>query len=156
MAFSAGWAEEEFDSAGCEVSSRFPSKVRRWCGLISGYARQADLPPDLVAALIWQESGGDPNALSHSGAVGLMQVMPRDGQAAAFRCKGRPCFSDRPTMAELRDPEFNLRYGTRLLSDLVKKYHGDLRKALRAYGPMDMGYGYADIVLSLYQKYGNP
>lgn len=83
-----------------------------------------------------------------------MQVMPRDGLAANFRCKGKPCFEDRPTIVELKDPEFNLHYGTRMLSSLARKYNGDMREALRAYGPMDMGYRYADIILSLYKKYG--
>lgn len=154
MMFSAGLAEEErYPQGDCQVSASFPSKVLRWCSSITRYARESDLPPDLVAALILQESGGNPEAYSHSGAVGLMQVMPRDGLAASFRCRGRPCFHDRPSMAELKDPEFNLHYGTRMLANLSRKYRGDMREALRAYGPMDVGYYYADIVLSLYKKY---
>lgn len=139
---------------GCQVSESYPMKVRRWCSLITFYAKEASLPPDLVAAVIWQESGGNPKAYSHSGAVGLMQVMPRDGKAAEFRCNGQPCFDDRPSMLELRDPEFNIRYGTQLLGSLVNKYNGNYRQALRAYGPMDVGFYYADIVLRLYGQYG--
>lgn len=139
----------------CAVSREFPSEVRRWCGLITQSAAQTGLHPDLVAALIWQESGGDEQAYSQSGAVGLMQVMPRDGIAATFVCKGRPCFSDRPTTAELRDPAYNIEYGTRLLKGLIKKSGGDLRDALRQYGPIDVGYSYADTVLALYRQYGD-
>jgi hypothetical protein len=141
-------------SGECQVSTSFPEEVRQWCGLITEHATEAGLPPDLVAALIWQESGGNSLAYSRSGAVGLMQVMPRDGKAEAFRCKGKPCFSDRPSIAELQDPAFNIQYGTQMLGRLVRHHGGDLREALRAYGPIDMGYRYADIVLGLYEQYG--
>jgi hypothetical protein len=141
--------------AACAVSDSFPANVRQWCGLITSYASQRNLPPDLVAALIWQESGGNAEAYSHSGAMGLMQVMPRDGLAASFMCKNGPCFSDRPSMQELRDPEFNISYGTKMLANLLAR-RGSLREALKYYGPMDVGYYYADKVLGLFQQYGNP
>lgn len=105
----------------CQVSSLFPEKVTRWCGLITFYAQKHGLNPDLVAALIWLESGGDEKAYSRSGAVGLMQVMPRDGLAASFMCINGPCFSDRPSSEELMNPEFNIAYGTRMLASLLKR-----------------------------------
>jgi soluble lytic murein transglycosylase-like protein len=141
------------DAESCEISPDFPQKVRRWCELIEQYARQHQLPPDLLAALIWQESGGNPSAYSRSGAVGLMQVMPRDGIARTFQCPNGPCFAKRPTIAQLKDPEFNIEYGARMLANLVRR-QGSLRDALKAYGPMDVGYYYADKVLGIYQKYG--
>ncbi|MBN1147617.1 MAG: lytic transglycosylase domain-containing protein [Anaerolineales bacterium] len=137
---------------GCQVSGRYPADVRRWCEWITRSARARGLSPDLVAALVWLESGGDPQAYSRSGAVGLMQVMPRDGLAAAFVCKNGPCFSDRPTIAELSDPQYNLEYGVNLLADLLAR-RGSLREALRAYGPLDVGYTYADKVLDIYFRY---
>jgi soluble lytic murein transglycosylase-like protein len=137
----------------CEINSDFPKKVRRWCDLIDVYAHQHQLPPDLLAALIWQESGGNPKAYSRSGAVGLMQVMPRDGIAAKFECVNGPCFAERPTIAQLKDPEFNIAYGARMLANLAKR-HGTLRDALKAYGPMDVGYYYSDKVLGIYKKFG--
>lgn len=136
----------------CKVSPLFPSKVTRWCPLITYYAERNGLNPDLVAALIWLESGGNPQAYSASGAVGLMQIMPRDGVAASFQCVNGPCFQDRPSREQLFDPEFNIAYGTRMLARLLKR-HGSLREALRAYGPMNYGYTYADKVLSLYRRY---
>jgi soluble lytic murein transglycosylase-like protein len=144
----------QVQASGCDVSNHYPEKVRRWCDLITRYAGDANLHPDLVAALIWQESGGNELATSHSGAVGLMQVMPRDGIAASFQCKGAPCFRNRPSTIELQDPAFNVHYGTQFLEELVNHNHGDLREALRDYGPMDVGYSYADRVLGLYQQYG--
>ena len=136
----------------CLVSGNFPQAITQWCVIITRYALMYHLPPDLIAAVILQESGGDPEAYSHSGAVGLMQVMPKDGISASFMCKNGPCFANRPTIAELSDPDFNIKYGTRLLAGLVNRT-GSFREALKAYGPMDVGYTYADKVLSLYQRY---
>lgn len=138
----------------CQVSQRFPEKVLQWCDLITEHAIERGLEPDLLAALILQESGGNPVAYSHSGAVGLMQVMPRNGIAASFMCVNGPCFKNRPTISELEDPEFNVAYGTKMLAGLKKK-HGNLRDALKYYGPADVGYYYSDIVLSLYKRYGD-
>lgn len=149
---------EEANSAvsmnyACEVSGNFPPEITQWCSLITQYAQQNNIPTDLIAALIWQESGGNPNAYSHSGAVGLMQVMPRDGISATFMCKNGPCFANRPTINELHDPEFNIKYGTKMLTGLFNR-SGSWREALKAYGPMDVGYSYADKVLSIYERYG--
>jgi len=138
----------------CAVSALFPQAILRWCDLITHYANKHGLPPDLIAALIWQESGGNPTAYSRSGAVGLMQVMPRDGLAASFMCQNGPCFSTRPTIEELKDPEFNVAYGTKMLAGLVRR-SGSLREALRSYGPMNVGYYYSDKVLGIFQRYGD-
>ncbi len=140
--------------ADCQLSHRFPASILQWCELITHYACKRGLTPDLLAALIWQESGGDPLAYSHSGAVGLMQVMPNDGLAAGFMCANGPCFSSRPTTAQLQDPEFNIAYGSRMLSGLMKR-QGSLREALKSYGPMDVGYSYADKVMGIFQRYGD-
>jgi hypothetical protein len=137
----------------CAVSDRYPAAILQWCSLITHYAKKHGLPPDLIASLIWQESGGNPIAYSRSGAVGLMQVMPRDGLAASFMCKNGPCFSTRPTTEQLKDPEFNIAYGTRMLADLLAR-SGSFREALRSYGPMNVGYYYADKVMGLFQTYG--
>jgi soluble lytic murein transglycosylase-like protein len=139
-------------SSGCSVVASYPSAVTQWCSLIDQYAQDQNLDPNLVAAVIYEESGGNPQAYSSSGAVGLMQIMPRDGLAASFTCGGSPCFSSRPSMNELYDPETNIAYGTRMLGSLVNKY-GNLRDALLAYGPTGMGYSYADIVLGIYDRY---
>jgi soluble lytic murein transglycosylase-like protein len=136
----------------CSLPSSYPESIRQWCGWIQRYAAEVELDPRLIAAVMLQESGGKADAYSHSGAVGLMQVMPRDGLAEQFMCSGRPCFASRPSMDELFEPEYNISYGTRMLAGLVAR-HGNVRDALKAYGPMDMGYRYADIVLSIYENY---
>lgn len=146
------FVDSELSNDGCAISPTYPTNVQRWCPEIEFYSENYDLDPNLVAAIMLQESGGNPNAYSKSGAVGLMQIMPRDGIAASFTCINGPCFSNRPSMDELFNPEFNIEFGVKMLSNLYGKF-GNWRDALKAYGPMDMGYGYADIVLSIYNTY---
>jgi hypothetical protein len=136
----------------CSVSLRYPNRITRWCGVISQNAVKRQIDPDLIAALIWQESGGNPDAYSRDGAVGLMQVMPRDGIAARFKCPNGPCFGNRPSMNQLEDPNFNVSYGTKMLAGLINR-RGSLREALKSYGPAGAGYSYADKVLSIYHQY---
>ena len=139
-------------AGSCPIGAAYPASIQQWCSLITRYANENGLEPNLVAAVMLQESGGNPDAYSSSGAVGLMQVMPRDGIAASFQCNGRPCFSNRPSMEELFDPEFNIEYGTRMLAGLISR-RGSVREALFAYGPMDVGYTYADLVLKIQANY---
>lgn len=141
---------QEFED--CSLGGGFPDAVRQWCQLIDRYASEHGLDPNLVAAVMVQESGGNPQAYSKDGAVGLLQVMPRDGKAAGFQCINGPCFADRPSTDELFNPEFNVAYGARMLSGLIQK-KGDVREALRAYGPMNMGYYYADLVMGIMGRY---
>ncbi len=133
-------------SLNCSISSSYPQSVQQWCSMVERYARENGLDPNLVTAVMLEESAGQPDAYSKSGAVGLLQVMPRDGKAAAFMCPAGPCFANRPSMQELFDPEYNIAYGTRMLASLIEHY-GDLREALKAYGPKDVGYYYADLVI---------
>jgi soluble lytic murein transglycosylase-like protein len=143
---------ETAPSGDCQISGRYPESVRQWCGWIEREAGKHGLDANLIAAVMLQESGGNASAYSKSGAVGLMQVMPRDGIAASFQCVNGPCFINRPSMDELFEPEFNIIYGTKMLAGLIGKY-GNERDALKSYGPRDVGYYYADIVLNIYQTY---
>lgn len=136
----------------CSLPTSYPATILQWCPQIESGAQEHGLPASLIAAVILQESGGDSGIYSSSGAVGLMQVMPRDGIAADFICVNGPCFAARPTIAELEDPEFNIHYGSQYLAGLVQK-HGSFREALFKYGPMDMGYRYADLVLKIWENY---
>ena len=144
--------EKAISDSKCKLSSKYPQSIQQWCSQITYYAESKNLDPSLIAAVMLQESGGNPEAYSKSGAVGLMQVMPRDGLAASFMCINGPCFASRPSIQELQDPDFNIDYGTKMLAGLVGR-QGNVRDALRAYGPMDVGYYYADKVLGIYQSY---
>jgi hypothetical protein len=140
------------ESPACGVSPKYPPAILKWCQLITENAQKTALPADLIAAVILQESGGNHQAYSQSGAVGLMQIMPNDGLAGTFTCLNGPCFKNRPSSGELQDPAFNIQFGTQMLKRLTSKL-GSYREALRSYGPMDMGYDYADRVLQIYAQY---
>ena len=124
VAYAAASSQTDASTAQsdyCRVSLSYPYGILQWCELITEQATQAELPPDLIAAVILMESGGDEAAYSRSGAVGLMQVMPRDGVAASFECINGPCFASRPTIDELLQPEFNVEYGSQMLAGLVSQ-----------------------------------
>lgn len=136
----------------CMIPKAYPESILNWCEIIQINAEYYGIDQKLIAAVILQESGGQADAFSSSGAVGLMQVMPSDGIAANFQCINGPCFSNRPTTNELLDPTFNINYGTKMLFNLFET-HGNWRDALKYYGPMDVGYYYADIIMDIYQNY---
>ncbi len=82
--------------------------------------------PMLVAGLIRQESAFDPKALSHAGAVGLMQMEPETAFKMARQLKVR--FA----RARLTDPGYNLQLGSRYLANLIESF-GTPEAALAAY-----------------------
>lgn len=134
------------------ISTKFPTSIQRWKTLIEATAKKYNLDPNLIASIMMVESAGNPQAISSNGAVGLLQVMPRDGIAASFLCMNKPCFYNRPTKKELLEPEFNLDYGIGLLIDLLNQY-GNLRDALLHYGPINVEFTYADRILTFYEQY---
>ncbi len=138
----------EASQVECALPDRVMDSVRQWCGQIERVAEKYNVDASLIAAVMMQESGGQPEVISDSGAVGLMQVMPSDGVASSFMCANGPCFAARPSTLELLDPDFNLDYGVRMVAGLNQKY-GGVRDALRAYGPYNVGYYYADKVLAI-------
>lgn len=126
------------------------SNVRSWCSEMVLTADRCNIDIELLAALTLWESGGDNDAISHAGAVGLTQVMPRDGIAASFMCLNGPCFKDRPTTEELKNPQTNLDFGGCLLSGLVSDY--GLRDGLTKYSGGYYYYQYADPIAQIYKE----
>ncbi len=137
---------ETVSDAPCSLT--LPERIQPWCELIQSASAQYGVSADLIASVMLQESGGQAEVISASGAVGLLQVMPSDGIAAGFICANGPCFASRPNTQQLLDPAFNVDYGVRMLANLIGKY-GNERDALKAYGPYDVGYYYADKVLAI-------
>lgn len=103
---------------------RYPLKYET---IVRAHARNYELDPALVAAVIYQESGFDAQARSPSGALGLMQLLPATAQGIAIRTGG-----SRFRVEDLYDPEINVRYGCWYLRHLLRKY-GDEGTALAAY-----------------------
>jgi soluble lytic murein transglycosylase-like protein len=87
--------------------------------LITKYAAQNGLQPQLVRAVVQQESSGNPRCVSSAGARGLMQLMPETAAQYGVR--------------DIFDPEQNVAAGTRHLSGLLKEFNGDVSLALAAY-----------------------
>lgn len=90
------------------------------------YAKQNNLSPSFVYAVIECESSFDNEAVSYIGATGLMQIMPD-----TFDWINMKLGEDTPySMAT--DPETNIKYGCFLYGYLLSKY-GRVQEALAAY-----------------------
>lgn len=83
---------------------------------------------DLIDRVEQQESGGDQSAVSSAGAVGVMQVMPDTAPEAAKLAgvKWDP-------QAYRSDANYNRLLGIAYLSEMLRRYDGDVEKALAAY-----------------------
>jgi soluble lytic murein transglycosylase-like protein len=90
-----------------------------WDESIHRFAKTYGVDPVLVKAVIQVESGYNPWAVSNKGARGLMQLMP--DTAKRFK------------VAEVHDPEQNVRGGVQYLSVLLRMFEGDLKRALAGY-----------------------
>jgi soluble lytic murein transglycosylase-like protein len=112
-------------------------------------AQEEGIDPKIAFGLVKTESAFKNSAVSHVGARGLTQVMPR---TARWMVPGT-----KPS--DLHDQKTNLRLGFKYLNQMIDKYKGDVRLALLAYnrGPGtvdkilrrggDPNNGYADKVL---------
>src|SRR5438270_14067465 len=95
--------------------------------IVRGHARNYDLDPALLAAVIYQESKFHADAKSDSGAIGLMQLLPSTAHGIALHTGG-----SRFRTEDLYNPEINVRYGAWYLRHLLDRYD-DERTALAAY-----------------------
>ncbi len=111
-----------------------PEAGQEWAGAIADAARASDLDPQMLAALVWQESNFDAASTSRAGALGLTQLMPATAALLGVD----------PT-----EPLDNLAGGARFLSEMLDRYDGDVELALAAYnaGPsrVDAAGGIPDI-----------
>jgi soluble lytic murein transglycosylase-like protein len=86
---------------------------------INQAARQFDLDPALVRAVIHAESGFNVRARSPKGAIGLMQLMPTTAQRMGVK--------------DPRQPNLNIFGGVRYLATLLHRYGNDITLATAAY-----------------------
>lgn len=87
--------------------------------LIEKYAQKNELDSDFVKAVIKQESGFNPNATSHCGAMGLMQLMPATAEGLG--------------VVNAYDAEQNIEGGTKYLKGLMDRFDNNKSLALAAY-----------------------
>ncbi|MBS1211784.1 MAG: transglycosylase domain protein [Proteobacteria bacterium] len=100
--------------------SRVSERNRRYFApLIEATASKYSLDPALLHAVIRAESAYNPEAVSHKGAAGLMQLMPET--------------ADRFGVRDRFDPEENVEGGARYLSELLDMFQSDVRLAVAAY-----------------------
>jgi len=126
-------------------------RIKEYTPTIEKHAKQQNLEPELVAAIIQVESSWHPRAESEAGACGLMQVIPKwnpkkDG--SLYTCD------------ELKDPETNIRVGTEAFRWWMNQAKGDRELALCAYNAgyvcfKRMRYSYVKRVMNVYYTIKN-
>ncbi len=93
-----------------------PADLRQ---MLSTAGQAHNVNVDLLASIVKAESGGNPHAVSHAGAKGLMQLMPQTASEHGVRDSFRP--GD------------NIRGGTAYMDELLTRYNNNLALALAAY-----------------------
>ena len=93
---------------------------------IEKWADEYDVPIEIVCGIIHTESGFDPNAVSHAGAMGMMQITKDTFDWILFKLK------EQQSEEALFDYKINVKYGTYLLSFLYDDF-GDWDTAFAAY-----------------------
>jgi peptidoglycan lytic transglycosylase len=96
--------------------------------IIRQQARDKDLDPALIAAVIYAESHFRDGQISAAGAQGLMQITPATARMIA-RKSGGVAF----TVRDLGTPQVNIAYGAWYLRYLLGRYAGNETFALAAY-----------------------
>lgn len=108
--------------------------------MIDDIAIRSGVDPNIVKAIIKEESGGNPNAVGDNGeSIGLMQIQPKHYQKRM----------EELGIVSLFDPQENVILGCSILSDLYDKY-GNYEDALSVYnsGNTEDGKAYAERILN--------
>jgi soluble lytic murein transglycosylase len=95
--------------------------------IIRQQAAEKDVPADLIAAVIYNESRFR-DQTSHAGARGLMQITPGTAKVIETLSGGQTF-----KFEDLADPDINIRYGTFYLRYLIEKFGDNDVAALAAY-----------------------
>lgn len=109
----------EIESYSSEPDPVAPEPTKSTGQIVNEASEKHGVDSDFIHSVIKQESAGNANAVSRTGARGLMQLMP--GTASQLGVKDS--FS----------PEQNVHGGARYLRELLERYNGDAIKALAAY-----------------------
>ena len=129
------------------------AEIARFSAIVETAARTYGVDKALVHAVISAESGYNPQAVSRTGARGLMQLMPETARRYGVR--------------NSMDPADNINGGVKYLHDLLTMFKGDMRLAVAAYNagenaviryglrvpPYAETLGYVPKVLEFYRKF---
>ncbi len=140
-------------AAPARVSSSSKRKLEEYDAFIESAATRYKIPVALVKAVMHAESAFNPNALSHVGASGLMQLMPATAQEMYVK--------------DIFDPKENIEGGVRYLRVLANEFDGDMVKMVAAYNagpdavkkykgqvpPYQETQAYVRKVIALYRQY---
>ena len=94
-----------------------PPSITQWQEFIEDAAERHGVSADVLALMLLVESHGEAQATSSGGARGLMQVMPKTGQAIAEE-RGISNFDT----AQLFDPEINIDFGAWYLAQMMRRF----------------------------------
>ena len=101
-----------FQEIRIDTSMLKPRQVQQsidpWKSYISQYSSKYKVDPDLVSAIVYAESKGDPFRISRVGALGLMQIMPATADFMGFD--------------NVLDPEENIKVGVKYIAWLISRY----------------------------------
>lgn len=142
-----------YRSGGRNAPYRAKPIKSQYDALIVNLALQYDMEPSFIKSVIHVESAFDNRALSHAGAMGLMQLMP--ATAASYELKENHF-----------DARKNIEAGVRHMKDLMERYDNDKRLSLAAYNagagavskyngipPYEETQNYVIKVMALYKQY---
>lgn len=149
--------EEHQDEAGRYITLHIPlveygitGPAKNYQAWVENYAKEFKIPPSLVYAVMETESAFDPNAVSRSNAIGLMQVKADAAGKDVYKLIDKK--TGYPSAQALFDPQENIRVGVGYMGLLKNKYlkrvqnpksremllisayNGGLSKALQLFG----------------------
>lgn len=121
-----GWDEDEKFRQKSLLKLVFP---RDYFETVEQFAKTFNLDAELVLSLIRQESAFATKAVSRSGALGLMQLMPPTADEVARDLS----FKSLKIPDEVFNPKINIQMGSQYLAKMARKYNGQIPFALAAY-----------------------
>ncbi|MYB01098.1 transglycosylase SLT domain-containing protein, partial [Candidatus Poribacteria bacterium] len=101
---------------------------RYYAKTVEKYAEMYNVDTFLIAAMILEESRYNAEAVSWAGAIGLMQIMPATGRELARKLNIR-----RFRTSMLKQPDINIRMGTKYIGELNSWFDGNIMHVIGAY-----------------------
>ncbi|MBE6374183.1 MAG: lytic transglycosylase domain-containing protein [Lentisphaerae bacterium] len=116
--FAAGIAYTLWRAGGAVYD--YFMRSSRYDAIIRNAGLRNHIDPALIKAVVWRESRFDRRALGLKGEIGLMQIMPGSGYAAADWARAHRCRV--PSKGALYDPELNIDIGSWYLGRAFYRY----------------------------------